>query len=57
MDPLNPTIDDVKLHVSLMVNGHADIVNAEIDRLAMPALRQYAGLVIDLLADVKTGNA
>ena len=55
-NPLDPTIDDVKLHTTLLVDGYTDIVDAELAKMPTPALRQYARLAINLLATVKANE-
>jgi hypothetical protein len=55
-DILNPTIEDAKLHVTMIIDGHSDIVAREIDRMPSPVLREYTKLVINLLATVKANE-
>jgi hypothetical protein len=46
LDILNPTADDVKLLATLIIDGHSDVADAHVDRLAVPALRHLAGLAL-----------
>jgi hypothetical protein len=53
MDILNPTVDDVKLYTTMIVDGYTDQVGAQIDRMATPALRVLAKQAVTLLAETK----
>jgi hypothetical protein len=54
LDILDPSEDDAKLHVTLIINGHADAVAREVSRMPSPVLRDYTMIVLNLLATVKS---
>jgi hypothetical protein len=53
LDILNPTVDDVKLLTTMAMNGHDDLAEAHVDKLAEPALRVFAKQTLSVLAEIK----